>query len=375
LLIVVDQMLTGFDSKWINTLYLDKLLEYANIIQAFSRTNRLFGMDKPFGTIKYYRKPHTMQENINKAIKSYSGDKPLGLFADRLEKNLKQLNSIYEEIFELYKNAGIENFEKLPSDVSEQGKFAKLFKKFSEHLEAAKIQGFSWDLLEYRFDDRVVKLNLDEKIYHILLKRYKELASKVSGDKGSGDDAPFEIEGHIITIDTDKIDADFMNSRFKKYLKTLTSGNAIEIEKTLNQLHKSFASLSQEEQKYANIFIHDIQSGNIQIDETRSFKEYIAQYQANEEDKQIAELVELFGLDGAKLKKMLNSAVNETNINDYGRFDELKNSVDSAKAKKYFEQLEGCEIPLSKVNIKVHNKLKDFIINGKLEIGATSTHH
>ncbi|MDQ7068113.1 MAG: hypothetical protein Q9M40_09150 [Sulfurimonas sp.] len=91
LLIVVDQMLTGFDSKWINTLYLDKMLEYANVIQAFSRTNRLFGTDKPFGTIRYYRKPHTMEENINKAIKLYSGDKPLGLFVDRLEDNLKSL--------------------------------------------------------------------------------------------------------------------------------------------------------------------------------------------------------------------------------------------------------------------------------------------
>ena len=50
LLIVVDQMLTGFDSKWINTLYLDKVLQYENIIQAFSRTNRLFGPD----TIRYY---------------------------------------------------------------------------------------------------------------------------------------------------------------------------------------------------------------------------------------------------------------------------------------------------------------------------------
>ena len=39
LLIVVDQMLTGFDSKWINTLYMDKILQYENIIQAFSRTN------------------------------------------------------------------------------------------------------------------------------------------------------------------------------------------------------------------------------------------------------------------------------------------------------------------------------------------------
>jgi len=49
LLIVVDQMLTGFDSKWINTLYMDKKLEYQNIIQAFSRTNRLLGMKNRLG--------------------------------------------------------------------------------------------------------------------------------------------------------------------------------------------------------------------------------------------------------------------------------------------------------------------------------------
>ena len=85
LLIVVDQMLTGFDSKWINTLYLDKMLRYENIIQAFSRTNRLFGPDKPFGTIKYYRRPHTMERYVEAAVKLYSGDKPLGLFAQRLQ--------------------------------------------------------------------------------------------------------------------------------------------------------------------------------------------------------------------------------------------------------------------------------------------------
>jgi len=64
LLIVVDQMLTGFDSKWVNTLYIDKYLKYENIIQAFSRTNRLFGPDKPFGTIRYYRYPILMERNI-----------------------------------------------------------------------------------------------------------------------------------------------------------------------------------------------------------------------------------------------------------------------------------------------------------------------
>lgn len=365
LLIVVDQMLTGFDSKWINTLYLDKVLKYETIIQAFSRTNRLFGADKPFGTIRYYRYPHTMEENINKAVKLYSGDKPLGLFADRLENNLKKLNKLYDEISELFENAKIENFEKLPDDLTERAEFAKLFKKFNETLEASKIQGFKWSELEYKFEEskpkRVVKLDIDENTYLILVQRYKELPS--SSGSGGNIDIPFEIEGYITEIDTDKIDTDFMNSRFDKYRKIIDSGDVVEIEKTLNELHKSFATLSQEEQKYANIFIHDIQNGDIQIDSSKTFREYVAQYQANAENSQIMKLVELFRLDNEKLKEIMNLNVTESNINDYGRFDDLKNSVDKEKAKLYFEELEGCKLPIPRVNIKVHNLLKDFILN------------
>ena len=44
-------------------------------------SNRLFGPDKPFGIIKYYRKPHTMEKYIEAAVKLYSGDRPFGLFA------------------------------------------------------------------------------------------------------------------------------------------------------------------------------------------------------------------------------------------------------------------------------------------------------
>ena len=98
LLIVVDQMLTGFDSKWVNTLYLDKLLQYENIIQAFSRTNRLFGPDKPFGTIKYYRYPHTMEKNIEAAVALYSGNKPLALFVQKLPENIEGMNRLFAQI-------------------------------------------------------------------------------------------------------------------------------------------------------------------------------------------------------------------------------------------------------------------------------------
>ena len=151
---------------------------------------------------------------------------------------------------------------------------------------------------------RVVKLDIDENTYLILVQRYKELPS--SGGSGGNIDILFEIEGYITEINTDKIDTDFMNSRFDKYKKIIDSGDTVEIEKTLNELHKSFATLSQEEQKYANIFIHDIQNGDIQIDSSKTFREYVALYQANAENSQIMKLVELFGLDNEKLKEMIN---------------------------------------------------------------------
>ena len=113
LLIVVDQMLTGFDSKWINTLYLDKVLEYEHLIQAFSRTNRLFGLEKPFGTIRYYRYPHTMEQNVRKAVGLYSGDRPMGLFASKLEDNLRWADDVYGQIRNLFAASGIEGFDEL----------------------------------------------------------------------------------------------------------------------------------------------------------------------------------------------------------------------------------------------------------------------
>lgn len=197
LLIVVDQMLTGFDSKWINTLYLDKVLVYEKLIQAFSRTNRLFGPEKPFGTIRYYRKPYTMRRNIDEAFKLYSGDKPLGLFADKLEYNLDKLNELYDEIEAIFRSAGVGNFEKLPEDHTERGQFAKLFKRFNNYLEAAKIQGFTWNKLSYEIKTEMgkttVELHLDETAYLILALRYKELFSGEGTGLG-GDDVPYETE-------------------------------------------------------------------------------------------------------------------------------------------------------------------------------------
>lgn len=72
ILIVVDQLLTGFDSQYVNTLYLDKVLETDKLIQAISRTNRVYDREeKTFGIFRFYRKPYTMQKNLDDALRLY----------------------------------------------------------------------------------------------------------------------------------------------------------------------------------------------------------------------------------------------------------------------------------------------------------------
>lgn len=370
LLIVVDQMLTGFDSKWINTLYMDKVLLYENIIQAFSRTNRLFGPDKPFGTIRYYRKPHTMERNINAAVKLYSGDKPLGLFVQHLAENLKMMNELYEYISELFSNAGIENFEKLPSDISVCRKFAKDFKELNSYLEAAKIQGFKWEVTSYTDDNtgENIEMAFDEKTYLVLVLRYKELSG--GGGGGTGDDVPYDLVGYITEIDTGLIDADYMNSRFEKYLKLLNleGASAEAVEQAETELHKTFATLSQEEQKYANIFLHDIQRGDVAITEGKTLRDYITEYLSKAKNDQIHRVAVALGVDEVKLRTIMSLRLNSTNINEFGRYDDLKKTVNKAKAKEYFEKIEGTKIIPPKVNVKVDNLLREFILGGGFEI-------
>jgi type I restriction enzyme R subunit len=374
LLIVVNQMLTGFDSKWINTLYLDKLMEYENIIQAFSRTNRLFGPDKPFGTIRYYRYPHTMEQHIIKAIKLYSGDKPVALFVEKLDQNLNNLNAVFYNISLLFTNAGIENFEKAPDGIPERGQFAKLFNELNLFLEAAKIQGFKWNQSTFTFGKgstkKIIEMSFDETTYLIVALRYKELFSGGGGGGGTGtSNAPFEIQGHLTEIDTDKIDTDYMNSRFEKYLKILLNQtDKEEVQKTLDELHRSFSSLTQEQQKYAGIFLRDVQRGEVSIKSDKTFREYITEYQFNAKNEQINSIIKVLGLDETKLRHLMTLGLSDNNINEYGRFDELKNTVDKNRAKAYFENLEGVSLPPFKVNIKVDSLLQKFVIEGGFEI-------
>lgn len=364
ILIVVNQMLTGFDSKWVNVLYLDKIMQQETIIQAFSRTNRIFGEDKPVGTIYYYRYPYTMKANIEEAVKIYAGDKAFMVFVDKLDKNLKLFNDTYLEIKHLFESEGIADFMHLPEDMSVKAKFALLFNTLSKLLEMIKVQGFTWK--------KVVKgefsVDITEEIYYILLQRYKELLVPVG--PGPGPEPPYDISSYITEIGTGKIDADYINSRFEKYLKLKNrTGESQEIvASALQEVYKSFAMLSEEEQKYANIFIKDVQMGNVEPEEGKTMKDYIAEYMRRAKDDQIFRFAEQFGLDDSLLREMMSLHLNEENINEFGRFDKLKASAEMEKVKTFFESITGEKLSIFKARSKFDNLLRSFIINNGFDL-------
>ncbi|MGY2126798.1 type I restriction endonuclease subunit R, EcoR124 family, partial [Nocardia gipuzkoensis] len=136
----------------------------------------------------------------------------------------------------------------------------------------------------------------------------------------------------------------------------------------LDELHKTFATLTQEEQKYANLILHDIQSGLLIPDESMSFRDYISEYQAKAQYDQINKISDILGVDESKLRNLMNLNVNADNINEFGRFYELTKTVDKNKAKAYFQEIEGKEIKPFQINIKVDEILRKFILEGGFDI-------
>lgn len=368
MLIVVTQMLTGYDSKWVNTLYVDKLMQYVDVIQAFSRTNRLFGPEKPFGIIKYFTRPERMAKNIEDALELYV-DQPLSVFTDKLEANLEHINENFKQIEQLFKAESIEYYASLPQSEISKKKFAKEFCEMTKRLEASKMQGFLWENLEYEFEHSnrwtKVKLDIDEQTYKVLLQRYRELFIKTRGGGDDDDDDVYQLEAYITETGAGTIDAEYINSKFIKYLKELyTSGPNSELLKTAQaELHNAFATLSQTDQRTAIRILHDIESGDLRIQKGYTIYDYILEYQKRQCDKQVFTLSEATGMNVFALKELISKDTTEQNINEHGRFEELIKSINREKCIAFLKRVTGREVANRFVISNISNIVRRFILD------------
>ena len=131
--IVVDMLLTGFDSKYLNTLYVDKNLKYHGLIQALSRTNRVLNDSKPHGHILDFRQ---QKDAVDEAIKLFSGehaDKAKEIWlVDPAPKVIDKLGKAIKQLGDFMKSQGLscapEDVPKLKGDKA-KAQFIKTFKE------------------------------------------------------------------------------------------------------------------------------------------------------------------------------------------------------------------------------------------------------
>ncbi len=133
LVIVVNRLLTGFDAPTVQTLFVDKDMTYANLIQAFSRTNRTYP-DKTKGMIVTYRKPATMEVDVANATKLYSEEQEQSeLIYPKFAESKKRFEAAFKA-FSQYEVVESVIDEQSPIDV--RLGFVKAFQELNNSFEA-----------------------------------------------------------------------------------------------------------------------------------------------------------------------------------------------------------------------------------------------
>lgn len=191
LLIVVDMMLTGFDSRILNTLYVDRTFEHHSLIQAYSRTNRVHGKAKQVGHIRCYR---NLKEKTDEAVKLFSN---VSNADDVLALPYSKQKQIFTNAITTFKREYPQP-EVLYSVESEQDKkaFVLAFRQLIRELR--RIETFS----EFCWED----FDMDEQTVKVFQTHYLEFRTEAQeGDKASIlNDIDFQIE--LVLANTINVD-------------------------------------------------------------------------------------------------------------------------------------------------------------------------
>ena len=198
IVIVVNMFLTGFDSKKLSVLYNDKELRYHGLIQAFSRTNRIDGINKPFGNIVSYK---NIKDNVKEAICLFSNE--------NAEKTIiqKPLNELEKDFIKALKE--LKSFTLTPKDVDKL-KGEKNKKKF---VIGFKIILFLLKKLSYfkEFDINNEKYETNENEINSFKSKYLNIYDSVKkNDKIPETSILNEISFEIDLLSNEKINVDYI---------------------------------------------------------------------------------------------------------------------------------------------------------------------
>jgi type I restriction enzyme R subunit len=376
LVIVVKRLLTGFDAPRLNTLFVDRMLEYQELIQAYSRTNRLQNRDlKREGQIVTFRRPAVMEENEKEAYRLYSGEGSFSIvMRPKYNEAVEQFQAAVGDLKRIAPSPNAADDLKSNAD---KVQFVKVFRRVANQLNSLVMyKDFTWENGEKNFGIT------DEEIEHYTgkferIKHEIEVGIK-DGDELAGLDFSLSISSIV------KVDYDYLTNLIQDMLDQQKQYSTIaEKQEHLSEYVQEQAEISKKVNELKEIHPDDAQLINEafpyireKLDEYRQKEkigkpvkeldaaELIAEFAENRLDQKTKEFAELWGLNQKALLRVAREHKIGTNI--WRHEQELTESADVTQARKaQAASKAGLQFrgPLPVYRVKAQKAWRSFIEN------------
>lgn len=301
LVIVVDMLLTGFDSKYLNTLYVDKNLKYHGLIQAFSRTNRILNDSKPYGNVLDFRGQQTA---VDEAIALFSGEntgraKEIWL-VDSAPTVIVKYEKAVTELANFMQTSGLEckpeEVHNLKGDIA-RASFINHFKE----VQRLKTQLDQYTDLnpDHKNTIEVLLPETDLRSFKgAYLETAKRLKDKQLKEGDQADSAIQQLDFELVLFASAVVDYDYIMALIAKSTQAKPSKQKMTKEQVINLLSGSANLMEERDDITAYINSLDWNTGrsvNEIEDGYQNFKDQIA-------DKELADLAQKHGIKTASLK-------------------------------------------------------------------------
>lgn len=374
LVIVVDQLLTGFNAPELNTLYVDRTLKGANLIQAYSRTNRIHNMQtKPFGRVVNFRWPHHSEKLMNDALEIYADrnsanvQKSLidgtdaegnntGVVALPYDALLSKLKPIVESLQRL-----TEGFTRVPDSLEHENQMLSLLRKYNNLMSQVKQDDkYDEDHPEIMLGEIGLNVDDEERLTTVLANDLKEsIANKRHID-------PIEVSLEMEHVKDIEINYDYLQELIAKYVNKLHEGDEDAAKEAKEEIDKIVSQLP--DRKYANQinnFNEKLKDGTVVINvypiSSNDIKELILNNADQSQREDILQFKKKWGLIDISDSHLLNEVIDNhvEGADDMNNGGELKDIIKEASA-VYSTDAEDKEIR-SKSKIKYRNSLRQAI--------------
>lgn len=289
ILLVVNMFLTGFDAKRLNTLYVDKRLKHHDLIQAFSRTNRIETANKPYGNIVCFQ---TNKKAVDDAVKLFS-------LTDNADEVLMKPYEYYRDEFrkaveELLKHTPSPEEAEHGGDEQEEYKFVLLFRELVRLMVKLK----TFDEFEFTEDE----LGMSNQLYEDFVSKYKKIYRDIRPDQQKTSilsDVSFDIE----LLRNDKINVHYILELIKN---AVSEPSREKRRKTLDEIEKMIESATDPELYMKSDLIHGfIDSIASEMDPDADFEYEYNQYMEEQRTNEIREVAAKYQIPEPKINRLI----------------------------------------------------------------------